>query len=261
MDKKINEQAYGDNIEEAYLEASKKMPVRVKELVMRVVVSPDINESDLKATVTHVINEETSADKDLDEITAFIYDRNEDTESAYTVARAIWAYNGKLGTISKDAAQNNDRTGYQITWDIKSRIKQPITFSTEEESNIYYKYQDVYKSVIDEFGLDPFPRPGEKYAPTPSKNKAMELTAKEFNITTSELAAILDRVSRSKPTDEELRIFTLYDGELNKELDRASQSGGLPNEDKITKEVALSLGITPQKLSDIWTRVYIWQNR
>ncbi len=259
VDRKVSEQVLGENLDEAFEESLKENPAKNKELVLRLVVPFDIDEKDLKFTVGHIINEETSKDEDLDEITVFVFDREQDINSAYTVARAIWAFEGELGKVTKEIAKSNDRRNYKITWSIKSRILTQDTFSTEEETEIYYRYAEIYSDITEKEGFDPLPKLGEKDAPTPKKDKAEKITAEEFNISTSELRKILDRVSKSKPSEEELRIFQTYDDKLNEAIDEESAGGEKVGEEKIVKEVAVSLGISPKRLSAIWTRVFAWQ--
>jgi len=259
VDRKISEQVIGESLDEAFKESLKENPAKNKELVLRVIVPSDINEEDLKFTVNHIISEETWGDKDLDEITVFLFDREEDTNSAYTVARAIWAFEGKLGKVTKEIAKNNDRKDYRITWSIKSRIINQATFSTEEETEIYYRYAEIYGDIIEKEGLDPLPKLGEKDTSTPKKDKAEKITAEEFDISANRLREILDKVSKSKPSEEELRIFRTYDDKLNEAIDKESAGGEKVNEEKIREEVAVSLGISPRKLIDIWIRVFAWQ--
>lgn len=258
VDRKVTDQVVGNNLDEIYRESLKENPVKIKELVLRVVVPLDIDEKDLKFTVSHIINKETS-DKDVDEITVFVYDRKEDASSPYTVAKAIWAYQGKLGKITKEIAKNNDRKDYKITWNIKSRILTQSVHATKEETEIYYRYAEIKSDIVEKEGFDRLPKAGEVDVPTPKKDKAEIQTAEEFNISVSELREIIDRVSKSKPSEEELRIYQTFDDELNRAIDRESGGGEKVNEEKIKKEVSASLGITQKKLSAVWTRVFVWQ--
>lgn len=259
-ERKLSEQVVGENLNDAYAESLKKEPAKDKELVLRVVVPSDTNEADLKFTINYIINEETSKDKDIDEITVFVYDREQDVNNtSYTVARAIWAPEGILGKITKEIAKNNNRGNYKINWSIKSRILTKNTFSTGQETEMYYRYREIYHEITEKEGTDPLPKIGEKNASFPKMDKAKQLAAKEFNISTSELQKILDRVSKSKPSEEEMKIFQTYDDRLNKAIDTESNGGEKIDEDKIKKEIANLLNITPEKLSYIWDRVFMWQ--
>lgn len=171
VDRKVSEQVLGENLDEAFEESLKENPARNKELVLQVDVPLDIDEKDLKFTVSHIIDEEISKDGDLDEIIVFVSDREQDINSAY-VARAIWAFEGELGKITKEVAKNNDRSSYKIKWDIPIKENQnslkkdegtTISQETEEDLSVskdrfsYYgetfiklrglqeKYEKVYR--------------------------------------------------------------------------------------------------------------------
>lgn len=262
VDRNLSEQVLGENLDDAFEESLKENPAKNKELVLRVVVPPGINEEDLKATTTHIINDETSKDNDLDEITVFVYDREEDVDGAYTVAKVTWAPGGELGNVTKEIAKNNDRGNYEIKWNIKERIRTGAVFSSDEEREIYYRYSETLSRIHSEEGLDPLPKVGEKDAPTPKADKAKKMVAEAFNITTDELIKIISRVEDSKPTEEELEAFYLFDDELEKAEEEATERGGSisrEDEEAIRDRVAESLGIPPRRLDAIWIRVFTWQ--
>jgi hypothetical protein len=134
-----------------------------------------------------------------------------------------------------------------------------VNFSAEKETEIYYRFYEIYHEVTEKEGVEVLPETGQKEWKTPKKDKAIQITADEYNIPISQVKAILEKIEKRKPTDEELKIFQLYDDRLNKAIDVEASGGELINEDKIRQEVAGLLGISQQKLRDVWDRVFVWQ--
>ncbi len=141
---------------------------------------------------------------------------------------------------------------------IISRNTRPTTkFSSEEQTKMFYRFSEIYDEVIKKEGLDALPEVGQKEWKTPKKDKAIQITADEYNIPSTQVKAILESVGKRRPTDEELRIYQLYDDRLN--MAEEASKDGLIDEDKIRQEVASSLGISQQKLRNIWNRVFVWK--
>ena len=62
-----------------------------KKMLYRVVVSPRITQNQVKPLVEQIIRDITAGDRDVDEITLFLYSDREVVNGAYDVARATWA--------------------------------------------------------------------------------------------------------------------------------------------------------------------------
>ena len=139
-----------------------------------------------------------------------------------------------------------------------TQINQNI-LSTEKETEIYYRFAEIFDDITQKEGLDPLPELNGKKNPTPKKDKAEKLTAEEYSISIENLNEILDKVQKSKPSEEELNIFQIYDNELNKAIDMEANGGEKIDENKIRSNVASSLNISEQRLKNIWNRVYSWQ--
>lgn len=150
----------------------------------------------------------------------------------------------------------NNKTQIETTVNV---TEGKVNFSAEKETEIYYRYDEIYHDITEKEGLDPLPKVGEKNYSSPKRNKAEQTTANEFNISISTLKNILDKVSKTKPSVEELRIYQLVEDRTNKAIDTEASGGELINEDKIDQEIANSLGISQQKLNAIWLRVFMWK--
>lgn len=134
-----------------------------------------------------------------------------------------------------------------------------FNFSVEKETEIHYRFYGIYHEITEKEGLDPLPKVGEKNASSPKRNKAEQIAANEFNISVKALRNILEKVEKTRPSEEELRIFQIYDDRLNETIDIEASGGELINEDKIRQEVANSLNISQEKLNNIWVRVFVWK--
>jgi hypothetical protein len=134
-----------------------------------------------------------------------------------------------------------------------------ITFSAEKESEIYYRFHEIYHNVMEKEGPEVLPKIGEKQWKTPKKDRAVEITANEYKTTTDKINTVLKRVEERKPSDEEFRIYQVYDDKLNKAIDIEASGRELIDEEKIKQETARILGITPKKLDAIYIRVDVWK--
>lgn len=134
-----------------------------------------------------------------------------------------------------------------------------LNFSTEKETEIFYRFKEIYSQVQKKEGIEVLPEIGQKEWKTPKKDKAIQITADEYNISTKQVGVILENVEKRKPTDEEFRIFKIYDDKLNEAIDTEAAGGTKIDEDKIRQEIAGSLGISQEKLRNIWNRVFGWQ--
>lgn len=142
---------------------------------------------------------------------------------------------------------------------ISHNTRPEVKFSSEQQTEMFYRFDEIYHEVTEKEGLDALPEIGQKEWKTPKKDKAIQITADEYNIPTSQVKAILKNVEKIQPSKEELRIFQIYDDRINKAIDTEASGGALIDEDKILQEVANSLGISQQKLKAIWGRVFIWK--
>lgn len=142
----------------------------------------------------------------------------------------------------------------------QSKSSSLVTLTSEKETEIFYRFYEIYHQVEEKEGLEVLPKIGEKEWKTPKKDKAIQITADEYNISTNQIRIILEKIEKRKPTDEEFRIFKIYDDKLNEAIDTEAAGGELVDEDKIRQEVVDSFSISQEKLKIIWARVYSWQS-
>lgn len=142
-------------------------------------------------------------------------------------------------------------------------LKAVDTFSSEKKDEIFYRFVEVYHQVVREDGIDVLPEVGQNEWKQPRKEKAIELVAKEFGTSTDQVKTIIASFDDRDPTEEEYKIFKIYDDKLNKLIDDAGKDGtnivNKSDEERLASETAQMLGITTSKLNNIWMRVLSWQ--
>jgi len=87
-----------------------------KRFLYRIVVAPGLTQQEVKATINKLIVDETTKDRDIDEIGILVYDDKKDANDIYTVAKADWAPQGDWGSTTPQIASSNDRSAYQVTY-------------------------------------------------------------------------------------------------------------------------------------------------
>ncbi len=136
---------------------------------------------------------------------------------------------------SKTTDKNDGSSAPNPTTTIQSAV-------TNEEREIFYKYFEQYMSL-------PTVPIGDKSR----HNKAISLTAEEFNISTDEVEKIYQKVSNAKPTDKEIEIYEALETRLDKAIDNASSKS--IDEKAIKNEVAKQYSISITKLNAIYILV------
>jgi hypothetical protein len=97
--------------------------VKDKRMRYRVVVPPTIKEQQVEPTVTKIIDEITSKDRDIDEIGVLLYSDKAIVDEAFDVATATWAPHGELGHVTPEIAKTNDRAGYRIKVEVRKDLE------------------------------------------------------------------------------------------------------------------------------------------
>ena len=153
-----------------------KLPLVVRR-EYRVVVPEGLPEGDIKNVVKNIIDNKLRGNNDIDEMIIFIYDDERDADSFYTVGKAVWAVNGKLGNVTPYIASSNDKSKHSISFHIKDR--ETISGKpTDRELEIYYAH---HKALW-------------KDATIPEDVVASN-TAKKFGITPDEVDRIYKKVT------------------------------------------------------------------
>lgn len=120
---------------------------------------------------------------------------------------------------------------------------QPTIAVTDKEREIFYKYFEYEWSL-------PIVPIGDKSR----HNKAISLTAKEFNISIDEAEKVYEKVTKAKPSEKEIEIYETLESGLEEALDNDSPSSPF-NEKAVNNKVAKQYGISTIKLMAIYTLV------
>lgn len=119
-----------------------------KKMLYRIVVSSEIKEDEVRPTIQKIISDITQKDNDIDEITLFLYSDEELSSGSYDIGTATWAPKGKLGNVTPEIAESNDRTSYETTIQIKENLEEYLSQRgksedkfglTEEERRQFFK--------------------------------------------------------------------------------------------------------------------------
>ncbi|QNL51952.1 hypothetical protein H8S90_10440 [Olivibacter sp. SDN3] len=126
-----------------------KLPIKKKHLYR--VVLKDIKENQVKPTVELIIKELTSVDKDIDEITLWLYSDNELSNSTYDIGAATWAPYGKLGNVDANIAKNNSRENYEISYQITRNLNEYLALRSETEDKFGFSVEvrkQIFKDLV-----------------------------------------------------------------------------------------------------------------
>lgn len=123
-----------------------------KKMSYTVLVSPKIKEAQVKPTIDKIISDITSKDKDIDEITIFLYSDKEIIGQAYDVAKATWAPGGKLGNVTPEIAKTNTRNGYKTSIEIKENLEEYLRSRSKAEEKFGLtegERRNIYKEIAE----------------------------------------------------------------------------------------------------------------
>lgn len=102
-----------------------QLPIN-KRLRYKILVKPGLLKEEYDKLINKIIYDITTKDKDIDEISLWIYDDDDALDFGYNVARVLWHPAGGWGfTVTPEIATSNDRTGYKTTieWTDKYKLK------------------------------------------------------------------------------------------------------------------------------------------
>jgi hypothetical protein len=165
------------------------LPMNVR-MQYRVLMPVGISEVELKSTMIQVVLDETSKNKDIDEISVVAYDRKEDANGIYTLGMLKWCPNGKWEGVTAKIASSNDRSSYEYNLEIKDKVTKPdsIERPTEKEFEIYDYYQAVYSEENEKLDFS------DPYAIV-DYNIVYQRVADKFGITKEEAEQIVKKVA------------------------------------------------------------------
>jgi hypothetical protein len=127
-----------------------KLPTVVRK-TYRVVVPKDIKNVQVKPTIEKILSKIISKDKDIDEITLFLYSDKKIINGAYDVATATWAPNGNWGSTTPEIAHNNDRSNYKIVIEVKPGLESYLKAKNNQKEEFglsLEKRKKIYKELI-----------------------------------------------------------------------------------------------------------------
>jgi len=128
------------------------LPMNIRK-TYRIVVPSNVTKEELKALMKHLVKQVTKENSDIDEVAVYAYDREEDSDSAYTFGKMEWCPNGNWAGVTPRIASSNDRSSYQYVFNIKEKVGRLSTtdIPTKQEYAIYDTY---YKALWAEEDLD-----------------------------------------------------------------------------------------------------------
>ncbi|MBU1119398.1 hypothetical protein KKH43_05955 [Patescibacteria group bacterium] len=122
-----------------------------KNMSYRIVVSSEIKEAQVQPTIQKIISDITAKDDDIDEISLLIYSDRALVDDVYDVAMATWAPGGKLGNVTQEIAQRNDRTNYETSIQIKENLEEYLQNRGESEDKFGLseeKRREVFQEIV-----------------------------------------------------------------------------------------------------------------
>ena len=123
----------------------------VNKMVYQAVVSSEIKENQVRPTIERMISDITSQDGDIDEISLLLYSDKELVGEGYDVARATWAPDGKLGNITSEIAENNDRSSYRITIQTRENLEEYLQQRSQSEEKFGFLEEErrqIFKELV-----------------------------------------------------------------------------------------------------------------
>jgi len=123
----------------------RSLPMNIRKQY-KIIVPSDISKEELKASMKHLVKQAITKNPDIDEIVIFAYDREEDSEGAYTFGKMEWCPNGNWAGVTPRIASINDRSSYEYVFDIKTKVGSLSAddMPTKQEFAIYDAY---YKAL------------------------------------------------------------------------------------------------------------------
>lgn len=113
-----------------------------KRMNYRVVVSPTIKENQVRPTIDKIISDITSRDNDIDEIYLFLYSDKALVSRAYDVAMATWVPDGEVGNVTPEIAQNNNRSSYKITIQIRPNLEEYLQNRSQSQDDLGFSEEE-----------------------------------------------------------------------------------------------------------------------
>jgi len=123
----------------------KALPTNVRR-EYRIVVPSTISRYDLQESMKHLVITETKANPDIDEIVVFAYDREEDSNGAFTFGKMEWCPEGRWDGVTPEIAAKNDRSSYRFVFDIRDKVGH-VTDDLKPTAREYEMYDALDKAL------------------------------------------------------------------------------------------------------------------
>lgn len=185
-----------------------KLPLNIRMLYW-ILVPIEILEDELKTTLKQVVHDKSEENPDIDEIAVMATHREADVGSSYSAGKVEWCPNGDWGGVTSRIASTNDRSSYELKFDIKKNVseKNKAEVPTEREFEIYEAYSELlyepneeidklYSSITSE-NMNEVLGKIEKIENARDKRNKKEI-CKRFNISVEELDKISFKVMAFK---------------------------------------------------------------
>ncbi|MCW2118616.1 hypothetical protein [Flavobacterium sp. 7A] len=127
-------------------EAVVEAPVN-KRFSYKFLVSNKITREQIKLLFSKLIKEITSEDKDIDDITIWLYSDKELVEGTYDVAMATWG--PEDGEVTKNIAVSNNRESYKLEITISDNLEEYLKNKSEKKVSLGLTY-DLRKNIYQE---------------------------------------------------------------------------------------------------------------
>jgi hypothetical protein len=160
----------------------KSLPLVIRK-EYRIVVPSDISKEELKASMMHLVGQETMEDPDIDAIRVFAYDRWEDVKSNYTFGKMEWCPYGIWNSVTPEIASTNDRSLYKYVFNISEKVDDISTSNMPTKVEIA-----IYDALEKELRANP----------NVDKKIIIQQVAEKFSISEEKLNKISVKVTRYK---------------------------------------------------------------
>jgi hypothetical protein len=160
----------------------KSLPLVIRK-EYKIVVPSDISKEELKASMMHLVGQETMEDPDIDAIRVFAYDRWEDVKSNYTFGKMEWCPYGIWNSVTPEIASTNDRSLYKYVFNISEKVDDISTSNMPTKVEIA-----IYDALEKELRANP----------NVDKKIIIQQVAEKFSISEEKLNKISAKVTRYK---------------------------------------------------------------
>lgn len=183
----ISIKAINKNLSSYSTNELEELPIN-KRFTYKVTIPKNIKQEQIQPTALKILHDITSNDKDIDEVTVFIYSDKSLIDNSYDIAMATWAPKEEAQVNIAEIVKNNDRKLYEINIDIKENVEKYLTQKNKEETKFGLSenqrreiFKEIYKSEVTarEEADKKFPIDGQNASANLEKNLKYQNELKE----------------------------------------------------------------------------------